>query len=369
MLISLADMCPKRPLNKIEAIYGDGIFDDSFKDGIDLRAVILGDVYHLFLSKTSIWKTEFGPLFGRIEGQLKKMIYSYTEQEYNDAFNDAKTKLSRNVAAFEALLHIDTYKHMFAKYLVQLVPGNLGRQGSSHAEQNHSSYVARIGPKSVADITVGIMDMLERQRQFENENNFAHSQHLVTVRGKIFAMQKSTSHENQMSQNYVYNIQFVALQKLSPWGYDLCVLASNMSLFYTSTPVEVGHQIQRNGSNAPPRLIKFGERCICSEQLSSHGFQCRHEMSRDQSFRIELYNTFWLQLTKAGHSVPSRPTTSASDNNHTTTTETDASEPIAQKTNDELMNRCNKILYMKTPRLMHNFLQHLQNRRVLVHTK
>ena len=103
------------------------------------------------------------------------MIYSYTEQEYNQAFDEAKAKLSNDVTAHEALLHINTYKQMFTKYLVQVVPGNLGRQGSSHAEQNHSSYVARIGPKSVADVNEGIKDMLERQRQFKNENDFAHS--------------------------------------------------------------------------------------------------------------------------------------------------------------------------------------------------
>eukprot|EP00978_Attheya_sp_CCMP212_P031561 scaffold119846_cov35-Attheya_sp.AAC.1 len=53
----------------------------------------------------------------------------------------------------------------YAKRIVHDLPDNLGRHGSSQAEKNHWSYVARIGPSAVSHLLVAIRDMLERQRQ------------------------------------------------------------------------------------------------------------------------------------------------------------------------------------------------------------
>ena len=90
ILVSLADMCPKRSLNQIKAIFGDGIFDTTLSAGIDLHAKVLADVYHLFMSKDSNWKRGFGTDFGKIEPYLNKIIHSFSEQYYADAFNSAK---------------------------------------------------------------------------------------------------------------------------------------------------------------------------------------------------------------------------------------------------------------------------------------
>ena len=170
ILVSLADMCPKRPLNQIKVIFGDGIFDSTLSAGIDLRAKILGDVFHLFMSKNSNWKKGFGTDFGKIEPYLNKMIHSFSEQYYADAFNSAKELLLGKVDSLEYLSKIDKDKEMFARYLVKNTRGNMDRQGSTPAEQNHASYVSRIGPRSVENITFGISAMFERQRQLEQTN-------------------------------------------------------------------------------------------------------------------------------------------------------------------------------------------------------
>ena len=156
-------MCPKRPINEILCIYGDGIFNSSLKDGTDLIAALLADIFHLLSSNTSVWKKGFKTKFGVIEDCLRRMVYSYSENEYDDAFNEAKALLNGDVDALEYLKLVDDDKEMFARYLVKNVPGNLDRQGSAPAEQNHASYVSQIGPRSVESVTVGIKELLKRQ--------------------------------------------------------------------------------------------------------------------------------------------------------------------------------------------------------------
>lgn len=304
ILVSLADMCPKRPLNQIKVIFGDGIFDSTLSAGIDLRAKILGDVFHLFMSKNSNWKKGFGTDFGKIEPYLNKMIHSFSEQYYADAFNSAKELLLGKVDSLEYLSKIDKDKEMFARYLVKNTRGNMDRQGSTPAEQNHASYVSRIGPRSVENITFGISAMFERQRQLELETNQSIADYAVQCLGKRAVMEQDISHQHKMENNYAYKALFDALCKLSPWGYEIFETYVNLSHLYICTEVETGHRIQKAGSDKPPRLILFGDRCDCSANISYDDFQCYHELARDKAFRIELFNKFWLQLERIGQSYP-----------------------------------------------------------------
>ena len=97
-------------------------------------------------------KKKFRSKFGIIEKCLKTMVHSYSATQYHNAFVEAKALVKGDVEALENLYKIDQNKHMFSKYLVKDITGNLNRSGSTPAEQNHSSYVARIGPRSIENI-------------------------------------------------------------------------------------------------------------------------------------------------------------------------------------------------------------------------
>jgi len=48
---------------------------------------------------------------------------------------------------------------------------NLGRHGSSHSEQNHSSIVAAVGPDSMAELHESVKYFLDRQNFIINKRN------------------------------------------------------------------------------------------------------------------------------------------------------------------------------------------------------
>ena len=276
--------------------------DSSLLDGLDCDAKVLADVFHLFVAKDSNWRKQFGSNFGKIEDCLKQMIHSYTEENYIQYFNAAKTILAGNVQALDYLAKIDENKCTFSRYLVRMVRGNLERQGSTPAEQNHSSFVARIGPRSVQNISLGIQAMFERQRQLETEMNAKIERYAFECRGKLAKMLRDPSHQHKMENSYIYRAQFEALGKLSPWGYEKFEAFSNRSRLFVCSVLESAHSIEKIGSRGPPRIIPFGERCICTENLALDNFQCTHEIARDRGFRIDLFNPFWLQLSGIEHS-------------------------------------------------------------------
>eukprot|EP00978_Attheya_sp_CCMP212_P036731 scaffold168727_cov36-Attheya_sp.AAC.2 len=78
-LLTLAEMCPKRPLSEIKCIFGDGISDSTLNNGSDLNAFLLGDVYHLLDAPNSVWKQVFKSSFALISSFLHTMVNSYNE--------------------------------------------------------------------------------------------------------------------------------------------------------------------------------------------------------------------------------------------------------------------------------------------------
>ena len=295
-------MCPKRPINEILCIYGDGIFNSSLKDGTDLIAALLADIFHLLSSNTSVWKKGFKTKFGVIEDCLRRMVYSYSENEYDEAFNEAKALLNGDVDALEYLKLVDDDKEMFARYLVKNVPGNLDRQGSAPAEQNHASYVSQIGPRSVESVTVGIKELLKRQERRNTDLNEKLAQYSIKCRGIRATWERELTHKYKMENKYEYKALFDAICKLSEWGFTKYQDFVNQSLRLRCATTETAHVITKTENDENPTIIPFGERCICGGNKANVSFQCKHEVCRDRGFRIELFDKFWLQLDAVQHS-------------------------------------------------------------------
>ena len=68
-------------------------------------------------------------------------------------------------------LHVDSKHHHFARYMINIYPGNHFRMGDAPAEQNHSSYVQRIGPTSSVEPAEALVSMLERQADILKEKD------------------------------------------------------------------------------------------------------------------------------------------------------------------------------------------------------
>ena len=54
----------------------------------------------------------------------------------------------------------------FSKYIIEKTPGSMGRNGTSHAEQNHSSILSRVGRVCVP-LEQFILHLLRRQADLD----------------------------------------------------------------------------------------------------------------------------------------------------------------------------------------------------------
>ena len=73
-------------------------------------------------------------------------------------------KLASHPSLLDYILNHVHWKHkQFAGYVIHSYPGNQFQQGDDPAEQNHSSYVKRIGPSSAVKPAEALVNMLERQ--------------------------------------------------------------------------------------------------------------------------------------------------------------------------------------------------------------
>jgi len=133
--------------------------------------------------------------------------------------------------------------------------GSLGRHGSAHAEQNHSSYCAMIGPSCVEEPEVAVKNMMLRHLEFCKRRNEE------IVRGFLqdqVSLRKLKA-KNGWGDNDVPAGE-VAKLSLGSWGYMLFLTELDESRLYSKTDLPNGDfQCQRAGSAAPPRVIKVGE--------------------------------------------------------------------------------------------------------------
>ena len=110
------------------------------------------------------------------------MLHSYNEDEFKAASSVGLDLLRGYVTMTEKFQEV--IKHRYAKYIVRTIPGNMDRHGSSRAEQNHSSYVQRIGASSMESVSTGISHMLEHQCQLGVEFELYLAKYFIKMHGK-----------------------------------------------------------------------------------------------------------------------------------------------------------------------------------------
>ena len=93
------------------------------------------------------------------------MLYSRTENEWDDAFHNARRLLNNNHEMVDKLsdIHNDP-SHYAGYYLCKIKGGSLGKHGDSHSGQNHSSVVAYLGQGGSLSITEQIVALMRRHQ-------------------------------------------------------------------------------------------------------------------------------------------------------------------------------------------------------------
>ena len=168
-LNSLFDMAPGRTRQQVYVIYGDLFIDDPILQtcGMSFLTKIVWDHYHTRLA----WKEKLGFNYAKVEDGFDRMLYANTAEEFDEAVAKAKRSVQGNTEAIEFIDKYASIPEKFSCFRINRYIGNLQRRGSSHAEQNHSSFVQRIGEVIIDEPHHGAKKMLERHAEICKERN------------------------------------------------------------------------------------------------------------------------------------------------------------------------------------------------------
>jgi hypothetical protein len=211
-------------------------------------------------------------------------LYSYTKKDYITKYECLKERLATNSKWLEYLeTSVHGHRHQFVRFYVQQYSFNLGKQGSSAAEANHSSYVARIGPVSVEQPAVQVRNTLERHSDICKERNE------LIVRYSSECIATATARPMELQDKK-------ALLALSSWGYELWQEQLKESVNYSCIGRDKYNKVvRRNGMTDGGRKVGDGSKCDCIHRKSFSG-QCCHLISANSGkFVLALWEKHWLQ--------------------------------------------------------------------------
>jgi hypothetical protein len=166
VLNALFEMEPRRSRKSIRVIFGDCFLTVSLLPLIDLdpkNTAIFWDHYHLY---DHVWKKGLlPPLYDLVIQNLMRMINASTKEGYEHEWQTIKNILASHQQALSYLKGFYEKPQHIAAYMLDKVPLSLGKRGSSHAEQNHSSHVAYLGSGGAREIEEHIEGLLRRQSE------------------------------------------------------------------------------------------------------------------------------------------------------------------------------------------------------------
>ena len=164
----------------IYCVSGDGFFDDnSLKQWGLSNAKFITDHWHLFES-SSLSKSFGEYYYNIIQGDLRQMSYSNTEDMFKKYYASAKKKLKdiskNNKLIIDKLDEFASRNGNYSKFKINYILGSLERMGSTPSEQNHSSVIVHLNNgdrthKYVNQPHVLIKDLIERQNEHTKKFN------------------------------------------------------------------------------------------------------------------------------------------------------------------------------------------------------
>ena len=144
----LSKICPKRPLQYIQCAFVYVILYNTLNNGCYLISAILGDSCHIIYFPNSGWRGIFESFFSSVSPHLQ-IIVNHNWGDIDSAFVATKKELGDNLSLIKDIYRTTSQKSMYDKYIMKHIKDSLERHAIRHIEQNHASYCAIIGSKSV----------------------------------------------------------------------------------------------------------------------------------------------------------------------------------------------------------------------------
>ena len=220
------------------------------------------------------------------------MLYSHTQEEWDDAFYSARRLLTNDNEKVEKLTNI--YRdpsHFSGYYLVKVKGGSLGKHGDSHSEQNHGSVVAYLGQGGNLSIVEQVRALMKRhQNRLRNK----------TTQESSLAVSLELPYKTPFEE-YEGRADCDARLVLSEYTYKkffkkMLIKARNFQSHCTEENiVHVWPCNQISFHNTPPKegqSFAVGDRCSCYYRFV-YNVQCAHEFAVSKRFNCNLYDQRW----------------------------------------------------------------------------
>lgn len=280
----LFSFTPNRPRASVHIIASDCFINEEFMNKIDLpNAKLIWDRYHLI---SHVWKYGLRRCYPKVKEFLERMLDSYTEVGYMEAFTEASNLIRNNPNEYEYLTNsIHANRHLFARYKTKEYRGLMGKRGSSHSEQNHSSLISNSGPYFYDDLIHQLKRMLERQKTHCLRRRKIEADRTLSLPAIILRLkQEHPNHTEAVTE---------AANTLCGWGLEIFIRQLQKAKDYECVIVDGVTKVKHKKKANLTERITDG-RCTCSD-CKAFLIQCRHEIASN-GFRFVryLFDGRWL---------------------------------------------------------------------------
>ena len=256
------------------------------------NAKLIWDRYHLI---NHVWKYGFRRSYSKVKELLEKMIDSYSKEKYEEALSQCRVLLQDNPKELDYLNQsVHSNRHLFARCITIEYDGLMGKRGTSHSEQNHSSIVSLVGPQFSDNLVHQLQRMLNRQRHMAISRQREMAEYIMLLPSRLQNLKSKYPGQKDSLSN--------AAKSLSPWAFKLFLVELQKSREYR---LNIKNGIRKVTFHPKPnsQVRVVSDRCNC---LTRRTFlvQCRHEICCEGGrFDISLFDTRWKRDNDDTHTI------------------------------------------------------------------
>ena len=253
---------------------------------IDQSCTLRGDYYHLY---TLVWPKAFGQNnFMRIKNFLKGMLESHTMKEWEGSYGSARSHLLHLPHLAEKLDSIHELPSYYAGYFLEQSGGSIGMNGSSSAEQNHSSVSAHLGDGATWSIVEQIDQLIKRHQHCVRKSMMENNKLYVKIQKYISPFLDYEGIADIAARKFLSNYAYQNFWLVSLKSSRRLQFKVNDDGFYIVWPAKIIDSTEHNS-------VSFSNdtRCPCRRR-KVYSIQCQHEFVTSKTFEEGKFSQRWM---------------------------------------------------------------------------
>ena len=252
---------------------------------INTTCRLFWDYYHI---TSDIWPKAFGQHYqGSLKTKLKALINSKSLEHFDETVSQIEILLEPFPKLLGTLHEWCNNQKYWAKHQLDAWYGTLGKRGSSHAEQNHSSVLAHGGTL--------FEDPIQQIKQLLDRNAFLFSKTNQKFHEKNMCIAGETAHypNQNLLPNHVWAKKLLGTYAYKHWNEELLKSKEYLHHMFEENG-ETIWEIWHPGNPLKKRLISDSSGCQCWTRKHLR-IQCRHYLVVEEGqFKPLYFDNRWL---------------------------------------------------------------------------